>query len=369
MIDDQGLINYAANDFFGIDRAKEDVNDPDFKRRVVYTIIGVSAIAALLDQPEGGIEEEDGRVTVANEVSVIHVKRRIKELWQAYLALFPELFPASEFDLELAAQELYDLLIASGCAHAAPYRVYPCAHTEAPTDTITFTRGQPLLYGSIVVKRSGIGAYYANDHSADGGATAVAKPMRRTIQEMFQLSLNPLADAWRSIERSLAEPEDLDVLTDHEQYEYLLTSPPFPRGYFTTRLTEREGAIFLARTRLQGDPLYYLCRLEGGRLLGRRLATWRVQNYEYRQLANAILFGRGTLPPIKFRRRDELVDVELQYLLPPAELNWFRLYSWPINFVQNEYGMNSFKRIMTSDVFPVFQHELTQLGYQFDEEK
>ena len=106
MIDDHGLINYAANDF-GI-KNPQNAADPDFKRRVVYTIIGVSAIAALLDQPEGGIEEEDGRVTVANEVSVIHVKRRIKELWQAYLALFPELFAASEFDLELAAQEISD---------------------------------------------------------------------------------------------------------------------------------------------------------------------------------------------------------------------------------------------------------------------
>ena len=380
MTDDRGLIRYASLDL-GIEQSHNE-SELAWKRRVVYSIIGVSATAALLDVIEGGIEEEDGRVTVPNEVSVVHVKRRIRELWDAYLAVYPEIandqdLNASQFTSEQAAEEIFNLLIDSGCAHTSPYRVYPCVHTEANCGQITLTRGQPLLYEvhadvQYQIKHSGIGAYY-NTPPTNADARNNPKINRVAAREMFQLSRFSLREYWQDLVKRFSESETFDSLSNPDQYEYLNVEPTgWKRGYFVDydQLRRRDGEFCLARTRLLGpQQLYYLCQSRENALVARQLPEWQTRDGAYRQIANSLLASQNFLPPILYRRQERLVHIWLQYLLPPRELNWFRLYSWPESFKMNKYGMSTFKRIMTEDVFDVFQKVLTELGYSFQEEK
>ena len=78
-----------------------------------------------------------------------------------------------------------------------------------------------------------------------------------------------------------------------------------------------------------------------------------------------LLQEREQLPSIKYRINHSLVTVRPGYLLPPPELRFFKLYSWPINI--NEFD-DPFNRIMQVDVFLGFKAYLESRGYVFEEE-
>ena len=63
------LIN-ASNEY-SISKGKHE-GEVNYKTRLIYSIIGRMAIASLWDMPESG------------DVSIVHVKNRIKELLKCY---------------------------------------------------------------------------------------------------------------------------------------------------------------------------------------------------------------------------------------------------------------------------------------------
>ena len=98
---------------------------------------------------------------------------------------------------------------------------------------------------------------------------------------------------------------------------------------------------------------------------------------EYLRLAASALSARGNLPKISYFVETRLVHVKLGYLLPVAEENFFRLYSWPENFsnigipvrIGNENFDQQTDRIMNADLFGVFRKMLERQGYTFVESR
>ena len=66
-----------------------------------------------------------------------------------------------------------------------------------------------------------------------------------------------------------------------------------------------------------------------------------------------------------YRIDGDTIRVRQNYLLPPAELNLIRLYSWPDNFGN---VTSPFNRIMNRDVFEMIKAILSLQGYQFEKE-
>ena len=95
-----------------------------------------------------------------------------------------------------------------------------------------------------------------------------------------------------------------------------------------------------------------------------QLPGWQTDGYKYRSVSVACLASRRTLPPTRFHVDEEIVELQIEYLFPPAELNAIKLYSWPKSYLSLP---NDFKRTMSRDVFEEIRSQFEKLGYQFKE--
>lgn len=84
--------------------------------------------------------------------------------------------------------------------------------------------------------------------------------------------------------------------------------------------------------------------------------------YNYRSLACACLSTYGTLPPIEYFEDGALVHVRMNYLLPPRELEFLKLYSWPE--ICTSLPCN-FRRKLSIEVFTAIKNVLSDEGYEF----
>ena len=92
---------------------------------------------------------------------------------------------------------------------------------------------------------------------------------------------------------------------------------------------DTNGMVSILRTGMKGAQLYYLYRYSGAAMEVSQLPQWQVESYNYRSLACACLSAYGTLPPMEVFEDGALVHVHMNYLLPPPELEFLKLYSWP----------------------------------------
>ena len=311
---------------------QQGTNEPQdsFISRVVYSAIGQAAKASLYD-----VREDREPVTVQ------HLKKRVETLCTTYLELYPELKDIFTLSPEDFAGKVYSTLLLGGCIDHEPHRISPSAYTQAQSGQVVFVRGAPLNQRVCV---SGLGTYQLAGTNSDSSAAL-----------MFGLQRISLAEQWEQLTSNL-ELRDFNNL---EQVEFLRTEPDFKRGYFKPQ-PDTDGKISLMRTTMQATPLYYLYRLENGKIFAAQLPSWRTGNSEYRRISNAIIHNRGTLTSAVFHIDGEIVSLHLQYLYPPSELNFLKLYSWP--------GANDFNYILSSPVFHAVRSELERIGYTFTEE-
>ena len=124
-------------------------------------------------------------------------------------------------------------------------------------------------------------------------------------------------------------------------------------------------------------PIYVLYRFENGRFQHRQLPEWRVTDFrasaktdygEYRRISNALLDFYGQLPPVRAHFNGKLMEVHPGYRLPPEEEDFFRLYSWPMDYDITASNPKVFCRAMSPIVYPAFKHALEAIGYHFVEE-
>ena len=147
---------------------------------------------------------------------------------------------------------------------------------------------------------------------------------------MFGLDQENLQTLWRITLSAASWKSDLSF---EQNTEYLRLKPPFSQGYWVNK-PDTTGTVSILRTGMKGSQLYYLYRYYGTTMEVSPLPQWQVEFYNYRSLACACLSTYGTLPPIEYFEDGALVHVHMNYLLPPRELEFLKLYSLDIPDVE-----------------------------------
>lgn len=321
------------SDEYAIRRGKtEDQNK--WKARLIYSLLGKMSLASLFD-----IDEEDAS-------SVIHMKRRIEKLLVSYREMYPELSRSLPVNPEELSNEIYDIYLHSGVIYHEPNRVLMAAKYEIVTEGICFTRGTEI---EVKQNMSGLGTYRIADQTSQTGS----------LTDMFQLETEHLSEIWDYAVRRAVWRE----FNAETNVEYLRMVPPFNRGYWVDK-PDTSGKESLLRTGFRGSQLYYLYRIDAGKILASQLPQWQVEEYNYRLLANACLFNEGVLPPSVVKYDDGIVYINFKYLPPPAELYLWKLYTWPETISSLP---KDFNRICTRNVFDVIKKEMQTKGYGFIE--
>ena len=309
----------------------------DYKSRIIYSALGAIGYASLLDCQED---------TDAN--SIVHFKRRIRDALWSYIDLYPALRSVFTCDWESICNELYDIFIATGQVYHTPNWLSLAAPCCSQNNDLTFIRGaSPDYFCSF----SGIGRYTKHSTSTFPAVS---------VNEMFALPSQSLSEQWTAVLRNCKWAK----LRDEAIVEYHRLTPPFHRGYWTN-IPQKKNSITLARTGLPGSRIYYLCQIDNGQQVFSQLPSWLTDDYGYRTISTCCLHTAGTLPPINYQINGELVTLHFSYLLPPPELNFMRLYSWPTSYAEFPHN---FHRTMDLSVFTAFQSILEAIGYQFAKE-
>lgn len=326
-----GLLSTVAHKHHIHKGTQETEND--WKIRLVYSICGIMAYASLWDNSE----EEP--------ISILHLKRKIRSMLASYKSMYPELSGSLPYVSDELEDEIADQFLSTGVVYHRPNRIAPSMKHEEPFSDILFQRGIALDSISCV---SGIG-FYSKQTSAtnpDG------------VKAMFGLEHETLQALWRAMLSAASWKADLSF---EQNTEYLRLNPPFSQGYWVNK-PDTTGTASILRTGMKGSQLYYLYRHSDAAIEVSPLPQWQVESYNYRSLACACLSTYGTLPPIEYFGDGALVHVRMNYLLPPRELAFLKLYSWPetcTSFPSN------FRRKLSTEVFAAIKNILSDEGYEF----
>lgn len=325
-----GLLSKVSRQYH-IFRGKQETED-EWKTRLIYSICGMMAYACLWDDTE-------------EPISIVHLKRRIRNMLSNYKSMYPELSDSLPHVSEELEDEITNQFLSTGVIYHRPNRIVPSIKHEEPFSAILFQRGIALDDISYV---SGIGFY----SKQDGGTTP------SNIKTMFGLEQENLQTLWQT---TLSAASWKSNLSFEFGTEYLRLIPPFSYSYWVNDPDET-GSISILRTGLKGSQLYYLYRYIDDALEVSPLPQWQVDNYNYRTLACACLATYGALPPIEYFEDGALVHMHMNYLLPPRELEFLKYYSWPEKCTSLPCN---FRRKLSVEVFEAIKNILSEEGYDF----
>ena len=262
-----------------------------------------------------------------------------------YKSMYPELSGSLPYVSEELEDEIADQFLSTGVVYHRPNRIVPSMKHEEPFGDILFQRGIALDSISCV---SGIG-FYSKQYGAKN-------PDR--IKAMFGLEQENVQALWRITLSSASWKSNLSF---EQNTEYLRLKQPFSQGYWVNK-PDTTGTVSILRTGMKGSQLYYLYRYSGTTIEVSPLPQWQVESCNYGLLACACLSTCGTLPPIEYFEDGALVHVYMNYLLPPRELEFLKLYSWPE--ICTSLPCN-FRRKLSIEVFTVIKNVLSDEGYEF----
>ncbi len=329
-----GLLSKVAHKYHIHKGIHETEND--WKTRLVYSVCGMMAYASLWDD-----SEEDS-------ISIVHLKRKVRSTLANYKSMYPELSGSLPDVSEELENEIADQFLGTGVVYHRPNRIVPSMKHEEPFSDILFQRGIALDSISCV---SGVGFYSKQNRVTDSDG----------IKTMFSLEQETLQTFWCAT--LSAASWEADLLFE-QNTEYLRLKPPFSRGYWVNK-PDTTGMVSIFRTGMKGSQSYYLYRYSDATIEVSPLPQWQVESYNYRLLACACLSNCGTLPPIKYSEDGALVHVRMDYLLPPRELKFLKLYSWPETCISLPCN---FKRKLSTEAFTAIKNILSDEGYGFKEE-
>lgn len=320
------LIQSISNQF-GIIKGNNET-DTSFYCRIIYSVAGIMGYASLYDEIEN-----------AETSSLYHLKERVYTTIQCYIDLIPEAAACSPKEM---ADEIYNVFLQGGMIYHSNYRCAPARKRQAVYDNIVFLRGVSIGEGFYV---SGIGAYDNTDNNLKESDDA---------REMFLLQNASLEEYWNSIlvSRDFRETAIIDGT------EYLRTDGRFGKGYWTEK--PDRGMYSLAR--VGGVNGKYYAYRYADTLTMAPIEERYVENYKYRAIANGILKHNKKLPPAIIKKDGDIIRLKVQYLYPPAELNFLKLYSWPLRY---DSFPNDFERIYSKEVFLKIKEILEEVGYEF----
>lgn len=307
--------------------------ETEWKTRIIYSICGMMAYASLWDN-----SEEDS-------ISIVHLKRKVRSIFANYKSMYPELFGRLPSVSEELENEIANQFLSTGVVYHCPNRIAPSMKHEALVSDILFQRGVALDSISCI---SGIGFYSKRE--------GVTNPDK--VKTMFGLEHETLQALWYATLSAASWKVDLPF---EQNTEYLRLKPPFSQGYWVNK-PDTTGKVSILRTGMKGLQLYYLYRYSDAMIEVSPLPKWQVESYNYRTLACACLSACGTLPPIEYFEDGALVHVRMNYLLPPHELEFLKLYSWPETCTSLP---SDFRCKLSTEVFTAIKEILSDEGYEF----
>lgn len=342
-----GLLEKIAGELHIECGEKESIEN--WKARIVYSLLGRMAYASLIDR----LEEDEIAVESNEPVSITHFKRRICTILDSYLELYPEIGVLFLSEQKTLCDEIYDIILKSGYIYHTPYSITMAPPCSAIQGGLRFERGMPLDRKQYI---SGLGTYLPIGYNIFSKGTVYP-----TVQDMFGLQKVSLCEFWDE----LLSTANWHSLCTNEDIEYLPHRPPF---YCWDNIPLKD-IISIARIGQQDGRIYYLYQMKNGHPLGSQLPQWLVNDtfyngVSYRIATNACLAAYSHLPAIQYNKDGPIVTVSFKYLLPPTELYWLKLYSWPQQFF---HFPNDFTRIFNLQVFCEVKTVLEQIGYQFTE--
>lgn len=323
----------------------------------------------------------DGCDNDCGQQTVEHFKNKLVESLYAYAASFAPFRKALDLvnsdRLRDVAEELFQTYWQTGnfcrCSSEKAHRIMAVPPRASDCEGVSFLRG--VVPGQ-TVRMSGAGCYRAGgDGSVEDACRffGFGEPVSTDLLGAVASTL-----AWKPLPRV-------------EYVEFLNTSiRPGRRSYWDAGYCDHDGLPSLARYGQKGTETYVVYRCSGTEDVEMAvLPAWRCDHpwgcgvtadyttKEYLRLAASALSARGNLPKISYAVRARLVHVKLGYLLPVAEENFFRLYSWPENFsgvglpvrIGNENFDQQTDRIMTADLFRAFRRMMEHQGYTFIESR
>ena len=330
-----GLLSRIADDYRLIQGITE--SESDYKARIIYSFLGQCGLASLWD-----IQDDDNS---SGTISVAHFKQRIMNLINSLMQVYPEMmgvFP----DIQQLCEEIYSTFLKAGYMYHKTQRLSPPMYSLSRAGDNIYVRGQAV---SEILPVSGLGSYRLADASDSG------KQHFRTLRDMFALSENTLADFWEHLTQNI----HWQNFSSYLQPEYLNMTPrKYSRNWVNTY--PPEGVICMARMRSVSVYQYFLCRLFDGKILLSSLPNW----IDHRAAMSACLAANGTLPPIKYHHDGSIVKITFGCILPNAEMNLVRLYSWPVKY--SDFPAD-FVRVMNSDIFDSIRPVLSSTGFDFKE--
>ena len=339
-----GLLKQISSEFH-ISKGEREKED-SWKARIIYSLLGQIALSSLFDSPEYSFSEQEQNETV----SEIQMKNKISEILNSYISIYPEMRTLMPLDATDLYMEIKGVYIKTGVVYHEPYRFVMAAETYADCGGIRFTRGYPLETSQ---KISGLGSYQSSEPVDQNDGVSM-------LTDMFQLNELPLLKQWEVL---ISQAHWRNTILEDGNTEYLLMDPPFTRGYWSIR-PNTSGKISILRTGLPGSHIYYLYYYQDGQLFVSQLPGWQCEEHEYRTLSNACLKTYKTLPPTKYDYDGDIVHMRFEYLPPPAELNLWKLYTWPESLLSLP---SDFNRICARGVFDVLRDIMETQGYIFEE--
>ena len=322
-------------DEYAIQRGENESVDK-WKVRIIYSLLGQMALASLFDE------------TDEETVSINHMRRRIESVFGSYSVMYPEIKPLMSTDAAELSEEIYSIYSNAGTIYHRPNRVTMAAPSESVSNGVRFIRGHAIEEEHFV---SGLGSFQTCETTEN---------MPSSVTDMFSVDTDTLETRWEQCVGSVIWRE----AGLEQSIEYLREQEPFSNGYWTDR-PNKSGDVSILRSGYRGTELYYLYKYEEGRMMIGQMPGWRVEDYQYRSLANACLFHKGSLPATKYHYDGPITNITFGYLPPPAELNLWKLYTWPASC----FGFpRDFNRICDSRVFEAIKQTLEQQGYPFIEE-
>ena len=320
-------------------------DDNEWICQIVYSVAGQMALASLWDHDED-----------KNSVSIQHFKNRIAQIFDAYESIFPEIGFLIPKDRSNLIEDIYSIYLRNGFFYHSTHQIYPAAPATAEYENLVLHR---VNSPDISLFMSGLGFYSMRKHTTD-----------QTVANMFGLQDQPFEIY---LEELLSHNEWAPIVWP-DSVEFLRLYPPFSKGYWQ-KTPDKDGRISLARF---GNPnkIFVFYRYYNGKFQQISIPEWRLLDYtskdtglgEYRRIAIALLTRYGTLPAIKTKEIGNLIEIRIGYRLPPSEEDFFKLYSWPVRYDFTTDAPQVFIRKMAKQVYPMFKHELTSIGYRFVEE-
>ena len=302
--------------------------------RIVYSAIANMAYASLWDQ----IDENDN-------TSLTHFNHRIQETLEGWKNAVPSIRHQFGMSSEELSEEILTLFERAGVVYRHPFRIAPAQEKIADGKNCVFVRS-PLLSRNLYTSGAG---YYS-----------VAKIEKNSsLPEIFDIDSHSLDDIAEHYLNSISfHPLNTDM---NAQY-FILEKRNGASQWGNSPGSGVE--ISLMRVSNMALQTYYFYKIENQRIVVSQIPSWMADNGMYRYLSTALMKKYGKLPDIEYSGNGSIVLINQNYLLPPKELSFLSLYSWPVTFFT---GKQLFRRVMAAECFPDFKQLLEEKGFTFKE--